>query len=66
MCGINGFKWNDEIQIKNMNNIIKHRGPDDEGMLIDKNITMGHMRFIWRCFCMKLWKRIFSDGKGKN
>lgn len=44
MCGINGFNWNDELQIKKMNTIIKHRGPDDEGMLIEKNITLGHVR----------------------
>jgi asparagine synthase (glutamine-hydrolysing) len=44
MCGINGFNWNDEIQITNMNNIIKHRGPDDEGKLVDNNISLGHVR----------------------
>jgi len=44
MCGINGFNWNNEIQINNMNNIIMHRGPDDQGILIEKNISLGHVR----------------------
>lgn len=44
MCGINGFNWNDKVQLKNMNDAIKHRGPDDEGVIIDENISLGHVR----------------------
>lgn len=44
MCGINGFNWIDDIKIKNMNDAIRHRGPDDEGIFVDKNISLGHVR----------------------
>lgn len=49
MCGIVGFvdkkntKEKKEI-IKKMADRIKHRGPDDEGFYVDKNIALGHRR----------------------
>ncbi|HDY87206.1 MAG TPA: asparagine synthase (glutamine-hydrolyzing) [bacterium] len=43
MCGINGFNWNDEVLIKKMNEVVKNRGPDDEGFLCE-DITLGHTR----------------------
>jgi asparagine synthase (glutamine-hydrolysing) len=49
MCGICGIvnKKNQSINvetIKRMNDLIAHRGPDDEGFYIDKNIALGHRR----------------------
>lgn len=44
MCGINGFDWNDENLIRRMNKRIKHRGPDGEGIYLDKKISLGHVR----------------------
>jgi asparagine synthase (glutamine-hydrolysing) len=56
MCGINGFLFsgiqpsNDSIdaRIKKMNNLIIHRGPDDDGVFIETNkqysIAMGMRR----------------------
>ena len=47
MCGINGIisKNKDKNkQIKNMNNIIIHRGPDSEGTYIDDYVALGHRR----------------------
>ena len=44
MCGIIGFNWQDEILIRKMNNIIRHRGPDGEGFYVDKKISLGHRR----------------------
>ncbi len=44
MCGINGFNWRDEALIKKMNASIKHRGPDDEGVFLDDEISLGHVR----------------------
>lgn len=49
MCGIAGI-YNLECKpvdmdiIKKMIKVIKHRGPDDEGYYIDKNIGFGHCR----------------------
>ncbi|UCG30858.1 MAG: asparagine synthase (glutamine-hydrolyzing) [candidate division WOR-3 bacterium] len=31
-------------QIKRMMSAVKHRGPDDEGLYLDKNVGLGHMR----------------------
>ena len=49
MCGINGIinfniKSNLEASIKQMNDVITHRGPNSEGVLIHKNIALGHRR----------------------
>ena len=49
MCGIVGrVNFNkeevDEVQIRAMMRKIKHRGPDDEGVFIDKNIGLGFVR----------------------
>ena len=49
MCGICGFT-NSNINnksseiIRNMCDVITHRGPDDSGYFIDKNISMGFRR----------------------
>nr|MBA4405427.1 asparagine synthase (glutamine-hydrolyzing) [Nanoarchaeum sp.] len=44
MCGILGFNWEDKKLCKNMLDSIKHRGPNDEGVYNDKNLTLGHKR----------------------
>jgi len=44
MCGINGFNFRDENLIKKMNEKIKHRGPDQDGIFLDENISLGHRR----------------------
>ena len=44
MCGINGFNWKDEYIIKKMNSRLKHRGPDDEGVYVDEEVSLGHLR----------------------
>lgn len=47
MCGICGFIGevdNSKIILKNMMDKIAHRGPDDEGMYVDKKAAIGHRR----------------------
>ena len=49
MCGISGIinKSNVAVakdEIKNMNDLIVHRGPDDEGFFYGKNFALGHRR----------------------
>ena len=47
MCGINGIISSDSLDLTNiykMNSAIKHRGPDDEGVLKYKNVLLGHVR----------------------
>jgi asparagine synthase (glutamine-hydrolysing) len=44
MCGINGFNFVDRRLIKKMNDSIKHRGPDSEGILCNNGISLGHRR----------------------
>ncbi len=47
MCGITGIvskKDNKEEIIKKMNEKIKHRGPDDEGIYTDDFVSLGHRR----------------------
>lgn len=44
MCGINGFTFRDEQLIRQMNDRIKHRGPDGDGVFVDGSISLGHRR----------------------
>lgn len=49
MCGISGIinQNNNEVpfeDIQSINNLISHRGPDDEGFYFHKNLAFGHRR----------------------
>ena len=44
MCGINGFNWPDRALVKKMNEALKHRGPDGEGIYLDERVSLGHRR----------------------
>ncbi len=48
MCGIRGIiNKNNKVEldeIKNINDLIKHRGPDDEGFYFGDNFAFGHRR----------------------
>ncbi|OGF27373.1 asparagine synthase (glutamine-hydrolyzing) [Candidatus Falkowbacteria bacterium RIFOXYA2_FULL_47_9] len=44
MCSINGFNFQDEGLIKRMNEITKHRGPDDSGVFLSSRWSLGHNR----------------------
>ena len=54
MCGINGFykKNLNQEEIKStiirMNNSLKHRGPDSDGLYVDSDIGLGHTRLSIR------------------
>ena len=44
MCAINGTTKKDLEQVKRMNDVTKHRGPDGTGIYADENVTLGHNR----------------------
>ena len=44
MCGISGFNWEDKGLIEKMNDVNRHRGPDDRGDFSDPEVTLGHTR----------------------
>src|SRR3989344_1946775 len=45
MCGITGFVgFEDRNLIGKMCKIIEHRGPDDQGIFVDKNVCLGVRR----------------------
>ncbi len=44
MCGINGISWKDEALVSEMNNAIKHRGPDFQDVKVVGSVTLGHVR----------------------
>lgn len=49
MCGIVGIiRFEDKLikkeELQTMMQVIKHRGPDDEGMFIDGHVGLGHVR----------------------
>ncbi|HUE84276.1 MAG TPA: asparagine synthase (glutamine-hydrolyzing) [Pyrinomonadaceae bacterium] len=51
MCGINGIAFSSRsgrtvsrAALEAMRDVITHRGPDDEGIFIDRNVGLGHRR----------------------
>ncbi|MEK9153438.1 MAG: asparagine synthase (glutamine-hydrolyzing) [Patescibacteria group bacterium] len=44
MCGINGFNFKNENQIRKMNLLTSHRGPDGTRFFCDDEISLGHNR----------------------
>ena len=44
MCGIIGFNWKDKSLIKELANLLIHRGPDDSGYYINDTVSLGHRR----------------------
>ncbi|MCP4396870.1 MAG: asparagine synthase (glutamine-hydrolyzing) [bacterium] len=49
MCGINGIFIKDRAseylaKIQRMNDVIRHRGPDDDGVYRDQHVLLGHRR----------------------
>lgn len=44
MCGICGFTWEDKRLLRDMADIIKHRGPDADGFFIDKCVSLANRR----------------------
>jgi asparagine synthase (glutamine-hydrolysing) len=44
MCSIAGFTWEDKELIRSMNKVMSYRGPDDNGLYLSKNISLGHGR----------------------
>ena len=44
MCGISGITSKNRNVVENMTEITCHRGPDDQGIYVDDEITLGHSR----------------------
>ena len=44
MCGINGFNWQNNDLIVRMNEKLKYRGPDDNGIFIENGVSLGQTR----------------------
>ena len=44
MCGINGFNFVGKKILKEMNDCLRHRGPDSEGSFFGGGVSLGHRR----------------------
>ncbi len=44
MCGINGITVSDKQLIQKMNEQLRHRGPDDNGIYVDSEVSLGCCR----------------------
>jgi asparagine synthase (glutamine-hydrolysing) len=44
MCGICGFDFEDKNLLKKMCELIRHRGPDNEGFYVDSKVSIGMRR----------------------
>ncbi|MDD2753539.1 MAG: asparagine synthase (glutamine-hydrolyzing) [Candidatus Portnoybacteria bacterium] len=63
MCGINGFSFKDERLIGRMNAAIKHRGPDQDGIFLDDNFSLGHARLAVIDLSERGRQPIFNEDK---
>jgi asparagine synthase (glutamine-hydrolysing) len=69
MCGITGFLYFDKERIaaskviKQMADVIAHRGPDDEGFYVKQNIALGHRRLAIIDLCSGQQPMYSQDGK---
>ena len=64
MCGICGFYgFEDKRLIKQMTDILYHRGPDDSGIFIDKDVCLGHRRLSIIDLSEKGRQPIFNEDK---
>jgi len=66
MCGISGFNWRDAKLVKLMNDSLKHRGPDGEGVFLDKNLSLGHRRLAVIDLSKKALQPMKYSHKGKK
>ena len=44
MCGIVGFNWEDEQQVRRLADLLRHRGPEQEGFHVADGVSLGHRR----------------------
>lgn len=44
MCGICGFNWRDEDLVRRMAQTMAHRGPDQDGVFVSNEWSLGHRR----------------------
>jgi asparagine synthase (glutamine-hydrolysing) len=44
MCGILGFNWEDEKKVKMLAELLRHRGPEQEGYHVADGVSIGHKR----------------------
>jgi asparagine synthase (glutamine-hydrolysing) len=83
MCGIAGILHADrdhharEFDLTALRDGLRHRGPDDEGLLIDGACGLVHTRLaildlssrarteiLWGLLNFELWARVCTDGDG--
>lgn len=44
MCGIAGFNWEDKDRIRQLADLLSHRGPEQQGYHVSDGISLGHKR----------------------
>ena len=54
MCGINGYSgFRDPRLIQQMVETLSHRGPDEQGIYQDEDISLGHARLALLIYLLK-------------
>jgi asparagine synthase (glutamine-hydrolysing) len=61
MCGINGFNFSSEELIRKMNEKVKHRGPDGDGVFVCDKVSFGHTRLAIIDLSDKASQPMFSE-----
>jgi len=63
MCGINGFNFYQPELIEKMNEKIRHRGPDQNGVYYNENFSLGHVRLSIIDLSEKARQPLFNENK---
>lgn len=63
MCGINGFNFRQAELIGKMNQKIRHRGPDQSGVYLNDNFSLGHTRLSIIDLSEKAKQPLFNEDK---
>ena len=63
VCGINGFNFRNKELIEKMNEKIKHRGPDQDGIFLDDGVSLGHRRLSIIDLSERGRQPIFNENK---
>ncbi len=63
MCGINGFNFHQPDLIKRMNEKIKYRGPDQQGVYCNEDFSLGHVRLSIIDLSERAKQPLFNEDK---
>ncbi|MBE0534891.1 MAG: asparagine synthase (glutamine-hydrolyzing) [Phycisphaerae bacterium] len=63
MCGIVGFNWQDNDSIRQLADLLAHRGPEQQGFHVADGISLGHKRLCILDLSERAAQPIYSEDR---